>query len=109
MSLYDKASLVLIPSGTKAGKVFSQKPTSGDGDFDSDDIPNLMRAVQGHIAKLNEKFIIMIFDHQNKLDNAMLNSLNVAVEGNIDRVGNDEMARRMRWGAENQEEENNNE
>lgn len=81
----------------------------GDGDFDSDDIPNLMRAVQGHIAKLNEKFIIMIFDHQNKLDNAMLNSLNVAVEGNIDRVGNDEMARRMRWGAENQEEENNNE
>ncbi len=34
MSLYDKASLVLIPSGTKAGKVFSQKPTSGDGDFD---------------------------------------------------------------------------
>ena len=34
MSLYDKASLVLIPSGTKAGKVYSQKPTSGDGDFD---------------------------------------------------------------------------
>jgi len=34
MSLYDKASLVLIPSGTKTGKVFSQKPTSGDGDFD---------------------------------------------------------------------------
>ena len=34
MSLYDKASLVLIPSGTKAGTVYSQKPTSGDGDFD---------------------------------------------------------------------------
>jgi len=34
MSLYDKASLVLIPSGTKAGKVYSQKPISGDGDFD---------------------------------------------------------------------------
>ena len=26
MALYDKASLVLIPSGTKAGKVYSQKP-----------------------------------------------------------------------------------
>ena len=26
MSLYNKASLVLIPSGTKAGKVYSQKP-----------------------------------------------------------------------------------
>jgi len=30
---YDKASLVLIPSGTKEGVVFSQKPTNGDGDF----------------------------------------------------------------------------
>jgi hypothetical protein len=33
MSIYDKSSLVLIPSGTKAGKVYSQKPVSGDGDF----------------------------------------------------------------------------
>lgn len=33
MSIYDKSSLVLIPSGTKTGKVFSQKPTNGDGDF----------------------------------------------------------------------------
>ena len=33
MALYDKASLVLIPSGTKESKVFSQKPTNGDGDF----------------------------------------------------------------------------
>ena len=32
-SIYDKSSLVLIPSGTKTGKVFSQKPTNGDGDF----------------------------------------------------------------------------
>ena len=32
-SIYDKSSLVLIPSGTKAGKVYSQKPVSGDGDF----------------------------------------------------------------------------
>ena len=33
MSLYEKSSLVLIPSGTKTGKVFSQKPVNGDGDF----------------------------------------------------------------------------
>ncbi len=33
MSTYDKASLVLIPSGTKEGVIFSQKPTNGDGDF----------------------------------------------------------------------------
>ena len=32
-NIYDKASLVLIPSGTKTSKVYSQKPTSGDGDF----------------------------------------------------------------------------
>ena len=33
-SFYDKSSLVLIPSGTKTSKVYSQKPTNGDGDFD---------------------------------------------------------------------------
>ena len=33
MAIYDKASLVLIPSGTKTSKVYSQKPTNGDGDF----------------------------------------------------------------------------
>jgi hypothetical protein len=32
-SIYDKASLVLIPSGTKTSKVYSQKPVNGDGDF----------------------------------------------------------------------------
>ena len=32
-NIYDKASLVLIPSGTKTSKVYSQKPTNGDGDF----------------------------------------------------------------------------
>jgi hypothetical protein len=31
MSIYDKASLVLIPSGTKTSKVYV--PTNGDGDF----------------------------------------------------------------------------
>jgi len=31
MSIYDKASLVLIPSGTKTSKVYSQKPVNGDG------------------------------------------------------------------------------
>jgi len=33
MAIYDKASLVLIPSGTKTSKVYSQVPTNGDGDF----------------------------------------------------------------------------
>ena len=33
MSYYDDASLVLIPSGTKTSKVYSQKPTDGTGDL----------------------------------------------------------------------------
>ena len=41
MSLLDKASLVLIPSGTKEGTVFCQKPTGvwqdSTGDYDGQD------------------------------------------------------------------------
>jgi hypothetical protein len=33
VSYYDDASLVLIPSGIKAAKVYSQKPTDGTGDL----------------------------------------------------------------------------
>ena len=33
MSLYDKASIALIPSGTKAGTLYSVLPANGDGDF----------------------------------------------------------------------------
>ena len=33
MSLYDKASVALIPSGTKASKLYSVLPANGDGDF----------------------------------------------------------------------------
>ena len=33
MNLYDKSSLILVPSGVKASKVYSQRPENGDGDF----------------------------------------------------------------------------
>jgi hypothetical protein len=33
VSYYDDASLVLIPSGVKTSKVYSQKPTNGNGDL----------------------------------------------------------------------------
>lgn len=33
MSLYDKASIALIPSGTKASKLYSVLPANGNGDF----------------------------------------------------------------------------
>ena len=32
-SLYDSASLVMIPSGVKESKLYSIKPTDGTGDF----------------------------------------------------------------------------
>jgi len=35
-SLYDKASLIMTPSGIKAEKLYSQKPYSGNGDFTHD-------------------------------------------------------------------------
>jgi len=35
MSLYDKASIALIPSGTKASKLYSVLPANGDGDFNA--------------------------------------------------------------------------
>ena len=31
--MYDKASIALIPSGTKASKLYSVLPANGDGDF----------------------------------------------------------------------------
>ena len=33
MSLYDKASLIMTPSGAKATKLYSHKPHNGNGDF----------------------------------------------------------------------------
>ena len=40
MALYDKASLVLIPSGTKAGKVYSQKPVPSNDVLTDDTLNN---------------------------------------------------------------------
>ena len=36
MSIYDKAGVALIPSGTKAGTLYSVLPANGDGDFTHD-------------------------------------------------------------------------
>ena len=33
MSLYDKASLTMTPSGVKNAKIYSNKPYGGNGDF----------------------------------------------------------------------------
>ena len=36
MSLYDKASLIMTPSGVKSAKIYSKKPFNANGDFTFD-------------------------------------------------------------------------
>ena len=68
MSIYDKSSLVLIPSGTKTGKVFSQKPVSGDGDFTFTRASAATRVnADGNIEKETGN----LFTYSNDLSNAI--------------------------------------
>ena len=58
-STYDKASLVLIPSGTKEGTIFSQKPTNGDGDFTFSRSPSATRVnAYGLIEKETQNLLL---------------------------------------------------
>ena len=66
MSIYDKASLVLIPSGTKTSKVYSQKPVNGDGDFTFTRSTAATRVnADGNIEKETQN----LFSGSNDLDN----------------------------------------
>ena len=68
MSIYDKSSLVLIPSGTKTSKVYSQVPTNGDGDFDFTRSTAATRiAANGNIEKETSN----LFTYSNDLSNAI--------------------------------------
>ena len=71
MSLYDKSSLVLIPSGAKNGKVFSQKPVSGAGDFTFSRGSNLS-ATRVNASQLIEKGRENIFVQSNQFDTTWL-------------------------------------
>lgn len=65
-SIYDKSSLVLIPSGTKSGKVFSQKPVNGDGDFTFSRSTAATRVnADGNIEKETQN----LFTYSNNLSN----------------------------------------
>ena len=66
MSIYDKSSLVLIPSGTKTGKVYSQKPVSGDGDFTFTRSSAATRVnADGNIEKETQNFLTYSNDFSN--------------------------------------------
>ena len=74
MSIYDKSSLVLIPSGTKTGKVYSQKPTNGDGDFTFTRSSAATRVnADGNIEKETGNLILQ----SNTFSNAAWNPTNV--------------------------------
>lgn len=72
MSIYDKASLVLIPSGTKTSKVYSQKPVNGDGDFTFSRSTAATRVnADGNIEKETQNLLLQ----SNSFDTTWLNQL----------------------------------
>ena len=85
MSIYDKSSLVLIPSGTKTSKVYSQKPTNGDGDFDFTRSTAATRiAANGNIEKETQNLFLQSnqFDTTWGLQNTTLTSGQSGYNGN---------------------------
>ena len=78
MSIYDKASLVLIPSGSKTSKVYSQKPVSGDGDFTFSRSTAATRVnADGNIEKETQNLLL----HSNTFSNASWIKTNSSVTG----------------------------
>ena len=78
MSIYDKASLVLIPSGTKTSKVYSQKPTNGDGDFTFSRSTAATRVnASGNIEKETQNLLLQ----SNTFSNASWTLTSAAVTG----------------------------
>tara|TARA_B100001059_G_scaffold199447_1_gene205796 strand:+ start:5640 stop:7391 length:1752 start_codon:yes stop_codon:yes gene_type:complete len=87
MSIYDKSSLVLIPSGTKTGKVYSQKPTNGDGDFTFTRSSAATRVnADGNIEKETQNKLLRSnkFDTTWTLTNATLTSGQSGYDGSND-------------------------
>ena len=65
MSTYDDASLILIPSGVKDGKVYSAKPTNGDGDFTFTRASEATRLVDGVVTKVRTNSLLQSNDFSN--------------------------------------------
>ena len=82
-SIYDKASLVLIPSGSKTSKVYSQKPTNGDGDFTFSRSTAATRVnASGNIEKETQNLLLQ----SNNFDTTW-NSQGTLVGGQADKDG----------------------
>ncbi len=58
MSFYDDASLIMIPSGVKAGTVYSQKPMDSDGQFTFTRASEATRLVDGVVTKVRTNLFL---------------------------------------------------
>ena len=78
-NIYDKSSLVLIPSGTKTSKVYSQKPVNGDGDFTFSRSTAATRVnADGNIEKQTGNYIL----YSQQIDNGYWNKYQMSVTAN---------------------------
>jgi hypothetical protein len=78
MSLYKDASLVMIPSAVKDGKLYSMRPTDGDGDFTFSRGSNLAATrvdVNGLIEKGRENLLLQ----SNQFDTTWVLSANTTI------------------------------
>jgi hypothetical protein len=67
MSFYEDASLVMIPSGYKSGKIYSQKPLSTDGQLTFTRASDATRVASNGLI---EKVRTNLFTYSEQLDNA---------------------------------------
>jgi hypothetical protein len=89
MSLFDDASLVMIPSAYKDGKLYSIKPTDGSGDFTFTRGSNLAATrvdVNGLIEKGRENLVLQSnqFDTTWGTNNASITSGQIGYDGSSD-------------------------
>ena len=85
MSLYDDASLIMYPSGYKADKIYSLKPTDGSGDLDftrSNDT-----ATRVNSAGLIEKVRTNLLLQSNTFDTTWVNTNSTETGGQADKDG----------------------
>ena len=76
---YDQASLVMVPSGYKAGKVYSQKPLSTDGELTFTRNSNATRVnADGLVEKVRENVNL----YSQEFDNAQWTKFSTTVTAN---------------------------
>ena len=87
MNLYDKSSLILVPGAVKDGKVYSQRPENGDGDFTFSRGSSATRVDEnGLIEKGRENFLL----RSNQFDTTWYNTTSSETSGQIGYDGSND-------------------